>query len=53
MARARIGGIVEIPTKNGLAYAQYTHNHTEPPKYGQLLRVFEGTRKLPRQIDIK
>lgn len=42
MARAKIGDIIEISTKEGFAYAQYTHNHNEAPKYGQLLRVLEG-----------
>lgn len=52
MARARIGDIIEIQTAKGFAYAQYTHNHTEPPKYGQLLRVFEGTHvERPRDFD--
>ena len=38
-ARVRIGDIVEITTKRGLAYAQYTHRHR---RYGALLRVLEG-----------
>ncbi|MGA7669291.1 MAG: hypothetical protein WBW04_02650 [Nitrolancea sp.] len=33
------GGIVEIETPNGLAYAQFTHRH---PEYGELIRVFSG-----------
>jgi len=40
--KARIGDIVEITTSKGLAYAVYTHRHTKPPKYGALLRVFDG-----------
>lgn len=53
MARSKIGDIIEIPTKNGLAYAQYTHNHTEPPKYGQLLRIFEGAfAERPNELDV-
>lgn len=42
MVRAKIGDVIEIKTEKGFAYAQYTHNHTTPPKYGQLIRVFEG-----------
>lgn len=41
-ARAKIGDIIEIQTSRGLAYAQVTHLHKESPKYGHLLRVFEG-----------
>jgi hypothetical protein len=40
MARLKIGDIVEIKTGKGLAYAQYTHKHDKPPRYGALLRVF-------------
>lgn len=38
MRHAHIGDIIEIPTKLGLAYAQYTHKN---PKMGSLLRVFD------------
>lgn len=41
-ARAKIGDIIEIQTTKGLAYAQVTHIHKEPPRYGHLLRVLEG-----------
>jgi hypothetical protein len=37
--RIRIGDIVEIPTANGLAYAQFNITHDD---YGALLRVFPG-----------
>lgn len=40
--RPQIGDIVEITTSKGLAYAQYTHEHTKPPCYGSLLRVLPG-----------
>jgi hypothetical protein len=40
--RPRIGDVIEIPTPRGLAYAHYTHRHTEPPCYGSLLRVMPG-----------
>lgn len=36
--RAKIGDILEIPIANGLAYAQYTHQH---PTHGGLIRVFD------------
>jgi len=38
----QIGDVIEIPTPKGLAYAQFTHRHDAPPKYGALLRVFPG-----------
>ncbi len=40
--RARIGDVVEITTSKGLAYAQYTHEYTKPPRYGSLVRVLRG-----------
>ena len=40
--RPRIGDVIEIPTMAGLAYAQYTHKHDRPPRYGALLRVLPG-----------
>jgi hypothetical protein len=44
--RPQIGDVVEITTPDGLAYAQYTHKHVSPPKYGELIRVLPGTWKL-------
>jgi len=41
MAKPKIGDIIEIPTSMGLAYAIYTHEHEQPPKFGALLRVFD------------
>ena len=40
--RPQIGDVIEIETPQGLAYAQYTHEHREPPRYGSLLRVLPG-----------
>jgi hypothetical protein len=40
--RPKIGDVIEIKTARGLAYAQYTHEHREPPRYGSLLRVLPG-----------
>jgi hypothetical protein len=40
--RARIGDVIEIPTSKGLAYAQYTHRHSAPPTFGDLIRVLRG-----------
>ena len=37
--RPKIGDIIEIPTSKGLAYAQYTHRHSQ---WGALLRVMPG-----------
>jgi hypothetical protein len=36
--RVQIGDIIEIQTAEGLAYAQYTHQH---PTHGGLIRVFD------------
>jgi hypothetical protein len=41
-AKAKIGAIVEIKTKLGNAYAQFSHYHEAPPRYGALLRVLPG-----------
>lgn len=39
----KIGDIIEIPTKKGLAYVQYTHEHKGPGTiWGSLIRVLEG-----------
>src|SRR5262249_44194145 len=35
----KVGDVVEIPTPEGFAYAQYTHAH---PGLGELLRVLPG-----------
>jgi hypothetical protein len=40
--RPRIVDVIEIETPRGFAYAQYTHEHREPPRYGSLLRVLPG-----------
>jgi len=40
--RPRLGDIIEISTPSGFAYAQYTHKHEAPPRYGALLRVLPG-----------
>ncbi len=41
--KAKIGDILEIPTKKGLAYVQYSHEHKEPsPRMGSLIRVLPG-----------
>jgi len=37
--RIHIGDIVEIPTAKGLRYAQFSHEHAQPPRYGALIRV--------------
>jgi len=37
--RIKIGDIFEIPTKKGLAYAQYTHKEEQ---WGSLIRVLPG-----------
>ncbi len=40
--RPRIGDVIEIPTPAGHAYAQFTHKHDAPPRYGALIRVLPG-----------
>lgn len=40
--RPQIGDVIEIETPRGLAYAQYTHEHRDPPRLGSLLRVLPG-----------
>jgi hypothetical protein len=40
--RPRFGDIIEIPMPQGFAYAQYTHKHTDPPRFGALIRVMPG-----------
>jgi hypothetical protein len=40
--RPRLGDVIEVETPKGLAYALYTHEHREPPRYGSLLRVLPG-----------
>lgn len=41
----KIGDVIEIPTSKGLAYVQYTHQHTSPPVWGSLIRVLQGFYK--------
>lgn len=38
----KIGDVYEIKTSKGLAYFQYTHEHSQPPKWGSLIRVLDG-----------
>jgi len=40
--RPKIGDLIEIATPKGFAYAQYTHEHSRPPRMGSLLRVLPG-----------
>src|ERR1700722_6424743 len=40
--RVKIGDVIEIPTRKGFAYAQYTPPH---PTHGGLIRVFEALFK--------
>ncbi|HVT89362.1 MAG TPA: hypothetical protein VHD56_10955 [Tepidisphaeraceae bacterium] len=43
--RPRFGDVIEIETAKGLAYALYTHRHTDPPRWGAVLRVMPGIFK--------
>lgn len=49
MKRPKIGDIVEIPTRNGFAYAQFTHKHR---LYGALLRVYNRVFQTKQSLDI-
>lgn len=50
--RPRIGSVIEIQTARGLAYAQVTHFHREPPRWGWLIRAFSGFHKTrPEHFD--
>jgi len=40
--KIRIGDVIEILTKRGLAYAQYTHEFSMPPRWGSLIKVLQG-----------
>ncbi len=40
--KKKIGDVIEIPTSKGLSYVQYTHEHTNPPVFGSLIRVLKG-----------
>ena len=42
--RPRSGDIFEIPLPNGFGYGQYLLKHTDPPCYGEFVRVFRGVR---------
>lgn len=40
--KKRIGDVIEIRTSKGLAYVQYTHEYSKPPKWGSLVRILQG-----------
>lgn len=42
MKRPKIGDLIAIKTSQGTGYAIFTHQHTAPPKFGSLVRVFVG-----------
>jgi hypothetical protein len=52
MRRLHFGDIVEIKTGKGLAYAIYTHRHATPPKFGDLIQVFDCLYE-SRPVDIE
>jgi hypothetical protein len=43
----QIGDVIEIPASRGLAYAQYTHEHSTAPRFGSLIRVLPGFYQEP------
>jgi hypothetical protein len=51
--RIRVGDVVEVPTSNGLAYAQVSHIHNEKQSaHGPLLRILPGfSTKRPERFD--
>lgn len=40
--KAKIGDIIEIPTRKGLAYVQFSHYHDTPPRMGAVIRILPG-----------
>jgi hypothetical protein len=48
MAPLKIGDVIEFRIMDGYAYGQYCLNHTDTPRYGQLLYIFE--QKSPAQL---
>jgi hypothetical protein len=42
--RPQFGDIFEIPLLNGYGYGQYLLKHTDPPCYGEFVRIFRGLR---------
>jgi hypothetical protein len=40
--KTSIGDILEVPTKRGLAYVQFSHYHEPPPHMGAIIRVLPG-----------
>jgi hypothetical protein len=50
--KPKIGDLFEIRTNKGLNYALYTHQHSEPPKFGALIRVFDATYQV-RPTDLE
>lgn len=49
VVRVKIGDVIEVPTKAGLYYAQYTH---KSPLMGDLIRVFDRAYK-ERAVDLE
>ena len=49
MKRPKIGDIIEIPTRHGFAYAQFTHKHR---MYGALLRVYNTIYQTKPSLDV-
>lgn len=49
MKRPKIGDIVEIPTRNGFAYAQFTHKHR---MFGALLRVYNAVYQIKQPLGV-
>ena len=42
--RPRIGDIFEIPLTSGFAYGHYILKYTEPPSWGEFVRILRGVR---------
>jgi hypothetical protein len=49
--KTRIGDILEVPTKKGLAYVQFSHEHKAPPCMGPIIRFLPGFhRERPKDL---
>jgi hypothetical protein len=50
-SKAKIGDILEIPTRKGLAYVQFSHYHEPAPHMGAIIRVLPGfSRERPKDL---
>lgn len=43
--KKKVGDVIEIPTKKGLVYVQFTYHWAHPPRMGSFIRGLEGFYK--------